>query len=113
MTTVKQKEALGELLTANLSRVIDFLKFAEAKNAALLTFSSAWIVASINLLSSGHSFPPGILSALAIALPLFVISALVAIWSFLPRRKLAKLHRDPKQSKSLIYYGAISTFDPA
>jgi hypothetical protein len=113
MTAAKQTEALATLLSATLSRVIDFLKFAEAKNAALLAFSSAWIVASANLLTNGRSLPNGLMMALAIALPLFVASALISIWSFLPRRKLPKFHRDPNQSKSLIYFGDISTFDPA
>jgi hypothetical protein len=53
------------------------------------------------------------LTAFAIALPFFSASALIAIWSFLPRRKLPKFHRDPNQSKSLIYFGDISTFDAA
>lgn len=113
MTTAKQKEALDAVLSVTLSRVIDFLKFAEAKNAALLTFSSVWIVASVNLLTNGHSLPDGLLTAFAIALPLFAVSALISIWSFLPRRKLPKFHRDPDQNKSLIYFGDISTFDAA
>lgn len=112
MTTAKQKEALNTVLSATLSRVIDFLKFAEAKNAALLTFSSAWIVASANLLTGGH-LSGELLMAFAVALPFFTASALVTIWSFLPRRKLPKFHRDPNQSKSLIYFGDISTFDAA
>jgi Family of unknown function (DUF5706) len=112
MTTAKQKEALSAILSDTLSRVIDFLKFAEAKNAALLAFSSAWIVASANLLTSGH-LSGGLLIAFAIALPFFIASALVSIWSFLPRRKLPTFHRDPNQSKNLIYFGDISTFDAA
>jgi hypothetical protein len=36
------REAFGDMLSAALARVVDFLKFAEAKNAALLTFASAW-----------------------------------------------------------------------
>lgn len=37
-----QQEAFEKILTSNLMRAIDFVKFAEAKNAALLTFNSAW-----------------------------------------------------------------------
>jgi hypothetical protein len=36
-----QEEAFDKLLSAHLARTQDFVKFAEAKNAALLTFSSA------------------------------------------------------------------------
>jgi len=38
-----------KLLTANLQRAVDFVKFAETKNAALLALSSAWVVAALNL----------------------------------------------------------------
>ncbi|MDR9820597.1 adenylate/guanylate cyclase domain-containing protein [Rhizobium hidalgonense] len=44
-----QQEAFERVLVTSLARVLDFLKFAEAKNAALLTFASAWIIGSINL----------------------------------------------------------------
>jgi hypothetical protein len=37
------QDAYVQMLTANLQRVLDFLKFAEAKNAALLALVSAWI----------------------------------------------------------------------
>jgi hypothetical protein len=37
--------------------------FAETKNAALLTFASAGILAMLNLLSSDRTLPPGFASA--------------------------------------------------
>ncbi|WP_439360539.1 hypothetical protein [Bradyrhizobium sp. DASA03007] len=40
-----QEDAFEKTLSTQLNRNIDFLKFAETKNAALLTFSSAWIMA--------------------------------------------------------------------
>ena len=45
-------DAYEKILTANLQRTIDFLKFAEAKNAALLALASAWVVAIFNLTCS-------------------------------------------------------------
>ncbi|WP_128932116.1 hypothetical protein [Bradyrhizobium zhanjiangense] len=53
-----QEDAFGRLST-QLSRNIDFVKFAETKNAALLTFSSAWIIGSINLLTGQSTLPLG------------------------------------------------------
>ena len=50
-------------------------------------------------------------TALKFALPLYVAAALVAIWSFLPKRKLANFHRDPNQAKNLLYFAHIATFD--
>ncbi len=113
MTTAKQLEVYEKVLSSTLARVIDFVKFAEAKNAALLTFASAWTLAIINLLSWDHPFPERIRPALEVALPLFVAAALVAIWSFLPKRKLEIFHRDPDQAKNFLYFGHIASFDVA
>jgi hypothetical protein len=46
-----QEEAFEKILSTQLGGTIDFVKFAETKNAALLTFSSAWIIGTINLLT--------------------------------------------------------------
>ena len=48
-----------QVLTANLQRTLDFLKFAEAKNAALLGLASAWIAATLSLICSGRPIPTG------------------------------------------------------
>lgn len=108
-----QQEAFERLLTTTLSRTIDFLKFAEAKNAALLTFSSAWLLA---LLSHADFFSS--LSRLDIICDhacktMFFLSALAALWAFLPRRKLPKFFRDPIAPASLIYFGDAARFDVA
>ncbi|MDF2118725.1 DUF5706 domain-containing protein [Roseiarcaceae bacterium H3SJ34-1] len=105
-----QQEAYEKLLSATLSRTIDFVKFAEAKNAALLTFSSAWILASVNLSATATS--TGWRQAFGLALPLFVVSALISILSFLPQIKLAKFHRDPSRAKSLLFFGDAAEFSP-
>ena len=78
-TKDQRREAFGGILSASLARVVDFLKFAETKNAALLTFASAWTLALINLLT-GDRAPAGILgAALWLALILFSATAAVAI----------------------------------
>lgn len=112
MTTKEERrEAFGGVLSATLARVIDFLKFSETKNAALLTFASAWTFASINLLTGDHA-PAGILGrAFWLALILFSAAAVVAIVSFLPKLNLHALHRDPTQPNSLLYFGHIAEFD--
>ena len=40
--------------------MFDLVRFAETKNAALLTFASAWILAMLNLLSSDRTLPPAL-----------------------------------------------------
>ena len=54
-----QEEAFEKILSSQLTRTIDFVKFAETKNAALLTFSSAWIIGAINLLTGQATLPLG------------------------------------------------------
>lgn len=113
MTKEERREAFGGALSATLTRVVDFLKFAETKNAALLTFASAWTFASINFLV-GDRPPPGVVGgAFRLALPLFAIAAVVAVVSFLPRLNLKRLHRDPAQELNLLYFGDIAAFDAA
>src|SRR5262245_57066815 len=77
MSANEQQEAFEKLLGSNLARVFDLVRFAETKNAALLTFASAWILAMLNLLSSDRTLPPGFAPALLGALPLFALAAFV------------------------------------
>lgn len=107
-----QQEAYEKVLTANLTRIIDFLKFAETKNAALLTFSSAWTLGCLNLLSKPEQLPNGLRSTLPFAVIFFALAALIAIVSFLPKKKLDIFHRDPERSRSLLFFGDIASFEP-
>ena len=113
MATTEQREALDDALSGTLSRTIDFLKFAETKNAALLTFASAWLLALANLLTSERIAHRGPRTALAVSLLLFAVAALVALYSFLPKLNLAVFQRDPERQKSLLFFGDISEFDAA
>ena len=88
MTANQQRNALEKILSSSLSRVIDFLNFAETKNTAMLTFASAWMVLIINLVAGDRALLDGMKTALPVALALFGAAALVAIWSFLPKRSL-------------------------
>jgi pycsar effector protein len=112
MHTDEQREALDEVLSGTLSRTIDFLRYAETKNAALLTFASAWLVGLTTLLTGDRVFDRGPRAALAAALLLFALAAFVALRSFLPKLNLSSLHRDPGQPKNLLYFGHIAEFEP-
>lgn len=102
-------EAYDKLLTALLGRVLDMLRFAEAKNAALLAFASAWIVGIVNLLSSGKSLPPGYSGVCLAALPLFIIAATVAIASLLPKLSTSLFTGDRKgEFQNLLFFGDIA-----
>lgn len=109
MATANHDDAYEKLLSALLGRVLDMLRFAEAKNAALLAFASAWIVGIVNLLSSGKTVPSDYQIVCAIALPLFIVAATVAIASLLPKLSHSVFTGDPKgQVQNLLYFGDIA-----
>lgn len=102
-------EAYDKMLTALLGRVLDMLRFAEAKNAALLAFASAWIVGIVNLLSSGKPIPPGYCYVALAALPLFILAATIAIASLLPKLQTSTFTGDPKgHFQNLLFFADIA-----
>lgn len=108
-----QQEAFERLLYSTLTRALDFLKYAEAKNAALLTFASAWILGSISLLTKCDTIYSEWQSVFIVTLPIFVGAALSAIISFLPKTSLGEFHEDPERLNSLVYFGDAAIFSPA
>jgi hypothetical protein len=111
-STINPGELYEKLLTANLQRALDFLRFAEAKNAALLGLASAWVVAIINLQCSGKAIPKPLELGLQLALVLALCAGLLAMFSFLPRLNLAGFFggkRAGPHSKNLLFFGDIST----
>lgn len=102
------QEAFERMLSANLARIVDLIKFAETKNAALLTFSAFWILALINLLASGRAMPDGFPEAFLLALPVFAISAFVCVLAFLPKIDLQHRHIANESYKNLLFFSDIA-----
>lgn len=108
-------EAYEKILVANLGRVIDFLKFAEAKNGGLLALSSAWLLASINLECGGHALPGALRSTVPLTFVLTLCAALLAAWSFSPKLHLPRYLGGKKAGphpKNLLYFGDIASVTP-
>lgn len=103
-----QQENYEKLLSTHHGRMIDFVKFAEAKNAALLTFCSVWIGSMITLLRADKPLPMGYDFAFMIVLPIMVVAALISLSSFLPKR-LLPFHNPGDGTKNLLYFGDVST----
>lgn len=101
-----QQEAYEKLLSANHGRMIDFGKFAEAKNAAVLTFCSVWMGAIITLLRSPGELPFGYYYAFTAALPLLFIAAAISLKSLMPKF-LDQMHKREDDYKNLLYFGDI------
>ncbi len=106
-----QQDAYDKILGASLARVIDLVKFAEAKNAALLAFTSAWTVAIANLMARENSSTVAFGAVMPISGALFLISALIALYSILPRVDLSKFFKGERRTSrdlNLLFYGDIA-----
>ena len=81
-----QEAAYERVLSANLNRVVDWVKYRDAKNAALLAFASAWLAGIGNLLLAAEEkhTPALIAFLLFVSELLFLIGALHAIVALLP-----------------------------
>lgn len=98
-----------------LARVVDFVKFAEAKNAALLTLDAGAIAAAIGWLGGDVGPPDWLAPAVKGGLALLVTSGLVALASFLPVLEIdwLKLKRKHGHADSVLYFGQIAGCTPA
>ena len=104
----EQEDALQQLLNASLTRIEQLIQFAEAKNAALVTFSSAWLFALLSGISGKFALPPGLSNAFLMTLPLFSFSAIVSLISFIPLLSLPKLRRRTAARRNLLYFADIA-----
>lgn len=106
-------KALEPILLTNLTRAIDFVKFGEAKNAALLTFASAWLLASANLVMNPAARAiPQVLWGVVFGAPFLGLAAFVAILSFLPRDSLKSFLRKDPDLTNLVFFGHLGTLEP-
>lgn len=104
------QEGFERMLSANLQRIFELIKFAETKNAALLTFCSFWVMASINILSSGRVLPHGYETAIMVAVPCFATAALCCITAFLPKIDIQHRtrHSSGQPFKNLLFFSDIA-----
>ena len=105
------EEAYEKILIADLQRAIDFLKFAEAKNAALLALSSAWALASINLECGGRTLLGLLRLAVPATLVLVLCAAILTAASFFPKLKLPWFLGGRKAGphpENLLFFGDIA-----
>lgn len=88
--------------------MIDFVKFAETKNAALLTFCSVWIGTIVTMLRTDRTLPLGYDRALTIVLPMLTAAAVIALTSFLPRRLRHFFKPKDRDDRNLLFFGDIA-----
>ena len=106
----EEEKVIEAALTGTLTRTGDWLKFAEAKHAALLTFSSAWLLAMGNLAFGANDIPDATRNALGWAAPFVFLGAGIAVYALMPR---IRLWGSPSNSrKSLLFYGDLCDQKP-
>lgn len=107
-------EDLERLLVGNLSRINEWLRFAETKNAALLTFCSAWLVAMCSLWAN-NTAPAIIQWAMTAASPFIIAAALCSLASLLPvsQRKVPGQTARELSTKNILFHGNIAHLDLA
>jgi hypothetical protein len=124
----EQEAAYEKLLSANLNRAVDWVKYGDAKNAALLAFASAWLASIGNLLlAAEEKHTPGVIAfTLFVSEVVFLVGALHAIVALLPatdprsvlswprrsfRRVFAVAQHQPSKP-NLLFFGDIRHLGP-
>jgi hypothetical protein len=106
-----QEAAYERLLSANLNRVVDWVKYGDAKNAALLAFASAWLAGIGNLLlTAEEKHTPGVIAFfLFVSELLFLIGALHAIVALSPATNPQNILSLPRRGIRHLLAGGPST----
>jgi hypothetical protein len=114
--TVQPSRDVEARLADLLVRVIDWLKFAEAKNTAAVGLSSTALGVIVTFLVAGPPVPELAGIGLSIGAVLLMISLLLAVASFLPSTNLEKhllgARLEPADSDNLLFYGHIARYEP-
>lgn len=106
-----------EYFEKQLDRTDKWLSFAEAKNAALIALNLAMCGVIVKWIGNLGSDSLCVRRVLIVDLALFIISLLIALFSFFPNlSKTPKINSDSKKKDSnfnLVFYGDIQSFSSA
>lgn len=108
----ERQENYEKLLSTHHGRMIDFVKFAEAKNAALVTFCSFWVGSILTVLRFNQTLPLAYENYLTFALPILIVAALVSLAAFFPRL-LHHFHKRGDGPRNLLFFGDVASFTAA
>lgn len=95
--------------------VNDWLRFAEAKNGALLAFCSAAIFGLLKFPGDWVVITPSFKAGLAVVVVFLLLAILISIWSFLPQTTRLEIILWPaaderKETDNLIFFGDICKY---
>lgn len=99
-----------------LNRVIDWLKFAEAKNTAAVGLASTALGVIVTFLLAGPPVPTLAGAGLALGAFSLMLSLMLAVGSFLPSTDLEKhllgVRERPTPHDNLLFYGHLARYEP-
>jgi hypothetical protein len=114
--TTDVKRDVERQLSELLGRVIDWLKFAEAKNTGSVGLSSTGLGVIVTFLVAGPSIPTLAGVGLGVGALALMLSLMLTVASFLPSTNLEKHlvgDRDrPTTRDNLLYYGHLARYEP-
>lgn len=114
--TADIKRDVENRLADLLNRVIDWLKFAEAKNTAAVGLSSTALGVIVTFLVAGPGVPPLAGAGLAVGALALMVSLMLAVASFLPSTNLEKHlmgeRIPPHPGDNLLFYGHLARYEP-
>jgi hypothetical protein len=115
MTTDARRD-VERHLSELLGRVIDWLKFAEAKNTGSVGLSSTGLGVIVTFLVAGPPIPTLAGVGLGVGALALMFSLLLTVASFLPSTNLEKHlvgdRERPTSRDNLLYYGHLARYEP-
>src|ERR671921_1338324 len=110
------KRQVEQQLSEQLTRVIDWLKFAEAKNTGSVGLASTGLGVIVTFLVAGPSIPTLAGVGLGIGALALMLSLLLTVASFFPSTNLEKHligeRERPTTRDNLLYYGHLARYEP-
>jgi hypothetical protein len=114
--TADLKRDVERQLSELLTRVIDWLKFAEAKNTGAVGLSSTGLGVIVTFLVAGPPIPTLAGVGLGIGAVALMLSLMLAVASFLPSTNLEKhlmgARDKPNPGDNLLFYGHLARYEP-
>jgi hypothetical protein len=97
-----------------LKSVDEWLRFAEAKNGALIVANGAIVFGALKALEAPRALPPWVLLYVYAATAVISLAGVIALLSFLPETTLSWLGstKRPAPEDNLLFYGHAASYDP-
>lgn len=108
MAIDERQENYQKVASAHHAQMIDFVKYGETKNAALVTFCSIWIGSILTVLRFNQTLPLDYHVYLPFVLPILLAAMLISLWAFVPRF-MENFYEPVGESKNLLYWGDIAS----